>query len=128
MNSLVLEGHLGKDAEVRTTPGGKEVTGFSVGCSLGWGENKRTVWMRCSLWGERGPKLAQYLLKGTHVIVVGTIDQGPGVWTDRDGTARASLDVTVRDVTLLGGGNRDAASDAGTQAPRTLDDVDDVPW
>lgn len=127
MNIFVITGYLGKDAEIRSTPGGKQVTGFSVGSNQGYGENKHTVWVRCSWWGDRGVKLAPYLTKGTHVLVVARIDEEPRIWTGRTGEPAASYEVTVTDVELLGGGQREEQPGAA-QAPRSLADVDSVPF
>lgn len=124
MNWLLIEGHIGNAAEIRNTPGGKQVTGFSVASNQGWGENKRTVWFRCSWWGDRGTKIAEYLVKGTHVLVQGEIDMEPRIWTGRTGEPQASLEVTVRDVRLLGGGQRDERD----EMPQSMDSVQEIPW
>jgi len=122
MNWLLIEGHVGNAAEIRSTPTGKQVTGFSVASNQGWGENKRVVWFRCSWWGDRGVKLAEYLVKGTHVLVQGEIDMEPRIWTGRTGEALASLEVTVRDVRLLG------SKQDGEQMPTSLETTDEIPW
>lgn len=124
MNWLLIEGHLGSDAEIRTTQSGKQVVGFSIGCSVGWGERKDTVWFRGSFWGDRAVKVAPYLTKGTHILATSEIEQEPRVWTDKGGTARAGIDVTVRDVRLLGGGGQ--REEQGP--PTSLQDTEDIPW
>ena len=58
---------LGRDAEVRFTPQGDPVAGFSVAYNYGrkdTGGNMPTQWVECSLWGKRAESLAPYLLKG----------------------------------------------------------------
>lgn len=127
MNLLVIEGHLGKAAEIRTTPGGKQVVGFSVATNQGWGENKKVVWFRCSWWGDRGVKVAEYMTKGAHVLVTGRIDEEPRIWTGRTGDPAASLEVTVTDITLLGGGRPEVPSADGGLLVQVAD-VDSVPW
>lgn len=122
MNWLLIEGHVGNAAEIRSTPTGKQVTGFSVASNQGWGENKRVVWFRCSWWGDRGTKIAEYLVKGTHVLVQGEIDMEPRIWTGRTGETLASLEVTVRDVRLLG------SKQDGEAMPQSMDSVQEVPW
>lgn len=64
---------LGRDAEVRYLPDGKAVANLALASN--WGKkgtdgNRATQWVDASLWGERAEKLAQYLLKGTKVVVV----------------------------------------------------------
>ena len=100
MKNVTIAGGIGKDAVTRTTQGGDKVTGFSVGVSEGFGDGKRTIWFDCSLWGNRGEKLAGYLTKGSRVAVSGDL-------STREHEGRTYLTVRASEVTLLGGGNRD---------------------
>ena len=36
VNKVILVGHLGKDAEVRVTPGGQSVASFSIATTENW--------------------------------------------------------------------------------------------
>lgn len=76
MQTIIISGNLGKDAESKTTQKGDKVTSFSVGVKQGWGENSSTNWYRCSVWGERGGKIAEYLSKGVKVFVTGELTIG----------------------------------------------------
>lgn len=60
---------LGRDAEMKTTQSGKAVCEFTGAYDVGYGQNKQTQWVKCSLWGDRGEKVAQYLVKGSQVVV-----------------------------------------------------------
>lgn len=116
MNVFCFTGNLGSDAEIRMTPNGKSVTQFNVACTSGWGDNKTTSWMRCSMWGDRGEKVAPFLLKGGMVAISGEFTARE--WEDKDGNKRISCDVRVNDLTLCG--TRDAqrpAQQAPQQAP-----------
>jgi single-strand DNA-binding protein len=101
---IAFAGRIGKDAEVRTTQGGDSVTQFSVGCNVG---RDKTAWVDCSMWGERGEKLAPYLLKGTPVGINGR----PAVRAyTKDGEAVGVQQCTVNHVDLLGNKRDDDAS------------------
>ena len=105
---------IGRDAQTRYTQGGKAVTGFSVAYDNGWGDNKQTVWLDCSIWGERGEKVAASLTKGTQIVVEGDIGT-----REHDGKTYVTLN--VRDVTLVGGrgeGGGRAQSPTQRQAPQ----------
>lgn len=104
MNTVTWIGNIGRDAETRRTQGGIAVTSFTVASNDG-PKDKPPVWARISLWREYGEKLQPYLTKGTLVAVTGRIDQEPQVWTGKDGTARASLEITGDRIRLLGGGS-----------------------
>lgn len=101
MNCCTFAGRLGRDAEVRHTQSGQSVTGFAIAVDeyAGKGE-RRTLWVDCSMWGERGEKLAQYLTKGASVSVSGQV--GINTFDGRNGP-QSKLTLRVADVTLLGG-------------------------
>ena len=60
---------IGQNAETRYTPQGKAVTSFSCAYDVGYGYNKKTQWIEASLWGERGEKLAENLVKGRELLL-----------------------------------------------------------
>lgn len=112
---------IGKDAVTRYTQGGKAVTSFSAAYDIGWGDRKQTVWLDCSLWGERGEKLTQYLTKGSLVLVEGDIGT-----REHDGKTYLTLD--VREVKLTGkpdSGNGTPRRTAPQGKPAPVDDFDD---
>jgi single-strand DNA-binding protein len=129
MQTIIIAGNIGKDAELRQTASGN-VASFSVGVSAG--RDAATTWYRCSLWGTRGEKLAPYLTKGNKVTVSGSLTAGL-----YDG--KLDLKVNVSDVALQGGktdgGQGEAThSGGGRQAHPTTRDAqyndlnDDVPF
>ena len=102
----VVVGHLGKDPEMRYTPSGVPVTSFSVATSRKWtnanGEQQeKTTWFRVTCWRKTAELAAQYLQKGRLVLVEGDIEAS--AWTDKEGNARASLELTATSVKFLGG-------------------------
>ena len=109
MHTLVLPGRITKDAELRYTSDEKSVSNFDLAVDDGFGDSKSTIWCKCSLWGKRAESLNQYLTKGTSVVVMGRLSHkegNPRIWTGTDGTAHASFEVFVTDVTLMGGGKK----------------------
>ena len=99
MKSITIAGNIGKDAVTRTTANGDKVTGWSVAVEDRSGQEKRTLWMDCSLWGKRGESLAQYLTKGSKVAVSGEL-------STREHEGKTYLTIRAEQVTLLGGGER----------------------
>lgn len=87
---------IGKDAVTRFTQGGKSVTGFSAAFDTGWGDNKKTYWLDVSGWGERYEKVAQYLTKGSQVLIEGDIGT-------REHEGKTYLTLTLSDLKLIGG-------------------------
>ncbi|MBB3227044.1 single-strand DNA-binding protein [Luteibacter sp. Sphag1AF] len=97
INVFTFSGRIGRDAEVRRTSGGKVVTGFPVAVDVGYGDNKSTLWVDCSMWGERGERLAEYLPKGSLVTVTGEADMQTYQSSGQD---KAKLTCRVNDVQL----------------------------
>lgn len=111
MNIFTGIGRLGQDAEVRHTSAGKPVTTFAVAIEDGFGERKTTTWMDCSMFGERGEKIAGYIRKGDRIGVTGSIRLD--TYTTRDGVEKSKVALRVADITLLGG-----KSDGGQRTQR----------
>ena len=112
-------GRLGRDAELRSTPAGKSVCGFSVAVDKRNGQDKTTVWIDATLWEKRAEALAKHLTKGTAVVIMG--DLGIRQYQGKDGSEKAVMTCTVREITLLGGGSRDEPAQAGYDAMRARD-------
>lgn len=87
---------IGKDAVTRFTQGGKSVTGFSAAFDTGWGDNKKVHWLDVSGWGDRYEKVAQYLTKGSQVLIEGDIGT-------REHEGKTYLTLTLSDLKLIGG-------------------------
>lgn len=107
MRQGTFAGRLGRDSELKQLPSGKEVVNFVVAVDKGRGDNKETLWVDCSLFGERAAKLQPYLTKGKAVTVTGDIDVR--VYLKKDGTAGGTQTLDVQRLTLQG----------GAQAPQT---------
>jgi len=119
--SLTIVGNLGRDPEMRFTPGGTPVTKLSVATNRKYtGADgqlvKETTWFNVSIFGKQAEACAQYLKKGSKVLVEGRLQGdkstgGPRVW-EKDGRHGASFDVQANSVTFM-----DSKSDATGDAP-----------
>jgi single-strand DNA-binding protein len=136
---LTATGRVGKDAELRSTQSGDKILSFSVGSDIGFGDRKQTIWLDCSIWGQRGEKLAQYITKGSSVTVIGEFGQRS--YQNKSGETVTATTVKVMEVALQGGGQDRQDSQRGYQeavqsAPRpnskpainNADLDDEIPW
>ena len=127
MNVFTFSGRLGSDAEVRYTANGTAVCSFIVANDIGYGDNKKTQWIDCVLFGKRAEGgLPQHLVKGAQVVVSGEVTLK--TYAKRDGSQGASLQVRVNDVDLIGGKGeprqqRESAQQAAPAADEFLDDI-----
>lgn len=96
MKSITIAGNVGKDATTRTTGNGDKVTSWPVAVEERNGQDKRTIWFDCTLWGKRGESLAPYLTKGGKVSVSGEL-------STREHEGKTYLTVRADQVTLMGG-------------------------
>lgn len=123
MNRVTLIGNLGSDGELKVFDDGNSVLNFSVATSEKWtdktsGEKKeKTEWHRCKLFGKRGSSLAQYMLKGTKVAVIGSIETRS---YEKDGVKQYATEIKVLDVEFCGG----PKGASGGSAPPANDDPD----
>lgn len=129
MNNLNAVGNIGSDAEVRFTKEGTAIASFSFALSSGYGDKKKTTWLRCSIIGKRGETLAPMLTKGTQVALSGEISLNE--YVAKDGSNKSSVECLVNNVTLLGkkdSAPKEAAKANGYQN-QPLDEMDsDIPF
>jgi len=133
LNVCTFTGRLGRDAESKYLPTGTAVLEFSVAVDTGFGDKKRSFWLKCAMFGDRGTKLAQYLTKGQQVAVSGEFDPRP--YQAKDGAEKISLELRISAVELIGGKN-DTQQSQPEQAPKPapkppapkFDDDDDIPF
>jgi single-strand DNA-binding protein len=104
---LLIIGNLGRDPEMRYTPGGDPVTTFSVATSRKAGEKDETTWFRVTVWNKQAESCNQYLHKGSKVLVEGRLrpdeSGNPAVFQRKDGSWGASYEVTADAVKFLSG-------------------------
>lgn len=114
LNKVLLVGRLGQDPTLSYTQGGTPV------CSLGLATDEsyknqsgdkveKTEWHRIVCWGKTGELVANYLRKGSLILVEGKLQTRK--WTDKEGVERYSTEVHVNNVQFLESKkDRDAAA------------------
>jgi len=119
VNKVILVGNLGRDAELRYTPGGASVAKISTATTEIWNDKggqrqERTEWHNIDLWGKQAETLSEYLVKGKQVYIEGRLQTDE--YTDKEGIKRKSTKVRCDRVVLLGGGGGGAG--VGRSQPR----------
>ena len=107
VNKVILVGNLGRDAELRYTPGGTPIARFSIATTEVWNDKggqrqERTEWHNVDVWGKQAETLTEYLVKGKQVYVEGRLQTDE--YTDKEGVKRKSTKVRSDRIVLLGGG------------------------
>jgi single-strand DNA-binding protein len=99
---------IGKDAEVRYTPGGAAVANVSLAFSYGkrGDDGKRpTQWVDASLWGQRAESLAPYIKKGGQIVAY-LEDVSIQTFTKGDGTQATKMVARLVDLEFVAGGEQ----------------------
>ncbi len=107
VNKVILVGNLGRDAELRYTPGGAPVATLNLATTEIWNDKggqrqEKTEWHRVVLWGKTAESLNEYLTKGKQIYVEGRLQTRQ--WDDKDGNKRYTTEIRGDRVVLLGGG------------------------
>ncbi len=108
VNKVILVGNLGRDAELRYTPGGAPVATLNLATTEVWNDKasgqkqEKTEWHRVVLWGKSAESLSEYLTKGKQIYVEGRLQTRQ--WDDKDGNKRYTTEIRGDRIVLLGGG------------------------
>ena len=133
--SITIVGNLGKDPEMRYTPSGMPVTSMNVATNRKYTGSdgqvvKETTWFRVSVFGKQAEACAQYLKKGSSVLVEGRLTPdkttgGPRTYTRQDGTVGTSFEIAAYAVHFLS--SRESGAAPAAAAGTAGSAVDDVP-
>ena len=107
VNKVILVGNLGRDSELRYTPGGAAVATLNLATTEVWNDKagqkqEKTEWHRIVLWGKQAESLQEYLTKGKQIYVEGRLQTRQ--WDDKDGNKKYTTEIKADRITLLGGG------------------------
>ncbi len=149
VNRVILVGNLGRDAELRYTPGGAPVATLSLATTEVFkdkeGQRKeQTEWHRVVVWGKTAETLNEYLTKGKQIYVEGRLQTRK--WEEKASEpgekpiTRYSTEIKADRVVLLGGGSGQRSGggryeqrehgEAAPEAPSAPVDItdDDIPF
>ena len=132
VNKVILVGNLGRDVELRHTPGGAVVAKFSVATNEVWkdksgSKQEHTEWHNIVAWGKLAEFCGSYLSKGRQVYVEGTLRTR--TYDDDKGNRRYFTEVRADTIQLLGpkpSGADGVPSGGGQDFPP--DNDDDIPF
>lgn len=116
MISATLLGRLGRDPESRSTSGGSTVCSFNVACDHGFGDRRKTTWVRVVVFGKTATWAQSTIKKGDQVVASGSLYED--TWTDRENQERKTLTLDANEVKNVSprpaqAGTREQPSDGG---------------
>ncbi len=135
-NKVILMGNLTRDPELRTTPSGQSVCGFSLAVNRQWkdqsGATQEAVdYVDCNAWGKAGEIINQYMQKGRAILITGRLQSRS--W-EQDGQKRSKLEVLVEDFNFIGSGSggsdqaapQGSAASTSSSSKKKDDDLSDI--
>jgi single-strand DNA-binding protein len=130
VNKVILLGNVGKDPEIRSTPGGVIVANFSLATSDRFQDAQgnwqdRTEWHNLVTFKRTAEIVRDYVKKGTKLYVEGKLQTRS--WDDKEsGQKRYKTEIVVFDLSLLsgrddgsGGGSSRSTSSSGSSSSST---------
>jgi single-strand DNA-binding protein len=128
VNKVQLLGNIGKDPEVRETKAGN-IANMVMATSERYTDKsgqkqEKTEWHNLVVFGKLADTVAKYVKKGDKLYVEGSITTRK--WEDKEGNTRYTTEVKVRDLTMVGGGEKKSAQPAGVAAGE--DEDSDLPF
>ena len=131
MNKFIVTGNITKDAELRYTANDKAYSKFSIANNEGYGDNKKTNFFNCTLWGKSAENISRFLTKGQKVLITGKVEIND--YKDKEGVERKIIDINVDSfggVELLGnksqqesGTNNDTSNNSDSPIDSNDDDL-----
>ncbi len=122
LNKIIIMGRLGKDPELRKTPGGASVASTVLAVDRDFKDKqtgeKVTDWIDVVAWRGAAEFLAKNFTKGRMIVVEGRLQMRE--WTDKEGNKRWNAEVMADNVYFA-----DSKRDEGDiervvwQAPKT---------
>ena len=114
-----------QDCEVKYLASGHAVCNIRLANNTGYGDRKKTLWIRAALFGKRAESgLTQYLLKGQQVDVSGELSTRE--YETAGGEKRVSIELAIDRIELVGKRAEGRDSGGGYQAPPSTGE--DVPF
>ena len=105
LNKVILIGNLGKDPEIRTTPGGAKVANFSIATTERYTDKQgqkvdKTEWHNIVMWRGLADVAERWLKKGAMVCIEGKLETRS--WEKTPGDKRYSTDINASNMQMLG--------------------------
>lgn len=115
LNKAMVIGNVVRDPEMRATPGGQNVTSFSVATNFVWKDQagvrqEKAEFHNIVAWRRLAEITSQYLKKGSKVYIEGRMQTRS--WDDPNGVKRYRTEIIAENMIML-----DRAGNQDGQAP-----------
>lgn len=135
LNKVILIGRMTADVEVKSTATNQSVANFSIATNRNWTDKsgarqEDTEFHNVVVWGRQAELAAQFLSKGSLVMIEGRLQTRS--WKDKDDQTRKTTEVVCERIQFgprSAGGSSDTSSRAQDSSSDNFDDSleDNVP-
>lgn len=116
-----------KDAEQRHLQSGSAVLSVNVANNQGFGDKKKTMFIRVTIFGKRAEgNLKEFLTKGQQVFLSGELSISE--YEAKDGSTKTNLELNANVIDLVGKRNDQQSRPESKPKPQTEDYDDDIPF
>ena len=134
VNKIILLGFLGKDPIIKKLDSGKSVAQFTLATSESYKDRSgqkvtNTEWHNVVAWSPLAEIAEKYLKKGSQVYVEGKLTSRE--YTDKEGATKRITEIVVRELTLIGGGDKPDSKEreiTKEEVSHIDDNSDDLPF
>lgn len=99
LNSFCFTGRLTKDATMKTLQSGKKLLVADVAINTGFGDYKKTLFVKVQQWGDKGERIVEYLNKGQLIGAQGELSRNE--WGE-EGNKKVDFVVDCTSIQLIG--------------------------
>ena len=132
-NKVLILGNVGRDVELRQTPGGMAVAKFSVATNEVWKDKngqkqEHTEWFNIVAFGKQADFCGQYVAKGRTVFIEGSLRTR--TYDDDKGNRRYFTEVRLGNIQLVGPRPQGAGGEGGPAEPPPFppDEESEIPF
>lgn len=95
LNTIIIQGRIVRDPELRRTGNGIAVASFTVAVDRDFAQDgkKETDFIDCVAWRQTGEFVSKYFKKGNMIVVKGRLQIRN--WNDKDGNKRKTAEVVA---------------------------------
>ena len=99
MNKAIIMGNLTRDPELRSTNSGTPVASFTLAVERRFKDangERQADFINCTAWRQTAEFVSKYFVKGSRMIVVGSIQTRS--YEDKDGNKRTATEVVADEI------------------------------
>ena len=126
INSMVLQGRMVADPELKDTNSGTKVVNFRVAWSEKFKERENRLFLECKAFSGLAEHICKYFVKGQEIAVEGKLNTEE--WKSQDGQNRSKVVLMVSGAHFCGKKQEGSTAPAQDPSGGTAVETDELPF